>query len=134
MLGPPEWTLIGVTGLALAATTFGVFAWTLAHRDLHQARTLAFATLVFGHVVMSLAFRNRSKLLWEIGPLTNLRLVGVVALSALLQAGILLTAVGQRLFQIAAVSPGAVGIAALLGLVPITLLELGKLVHRLSRP
>jgi P-type Ca2+ transporter type 2C len=134
MLGRPEWALIGGTGLALAGTTLGVFAWTLAHRDLHQARTLAFATLVFGHVVMSLAFRNRSKLLWEIGPLTNLRLVGVVAVSALLQAGILLTSVGQRLFQIAAVSRGAVGIAALLGLIPVTLLEVGKLARRLIRP
>jgi Ca2+-transporting ATPase len=134
MLGRPEWALIGGTGLALAGTTLGVFAWTLAHRDLHQARTLAFATLVFGHVVMSLAFRNRSKVLWEIGPFTNLRLAGVIAVSALLQAGILLTPVGQRLFQLADLSRGAVGIAALIGLVPITLLELGKLVRRLGRP
>jgi Ca2+-transporting ATPase len=133
MLGRPEWALIGGTGLVLAGTTLGVFAWTLAHRDLHQARTLTFATLVFGHVVMSLAFRNRNKVLWEIGPLTNLRLVGVVAVSALLQAGILLTPVGQRLFQLADISPPGVGLAALIGLVPVTLLELGKVVRRLSR-
>ena len=133
MLGRPEWTLIVLTGLALAATTFGVFSWTLAHRGLTQARALAFATLVFGHIVMSLAFRSPDKVLWEIGPLGNLRLVAVIALSALLQVAILLTSVGRRLFQLAEVSPGAVGIAALCGLVPITLLEIGKLVRRLVR-
>jgi len=131
MLGRPEWTLIVLTGLALAATTFAVFAWTLVHRDLPTARALAFATLVFAHIIMSLAFRSRSKLLWEIGPLGNLRLVAVVALSAVLQVGIVMTSVGRRLFQLAEVSPGAVGAAALCGLVPITLLELGKIARRL---
>jgi P-type Ca2+ transporter type 2C len=130
MLGRPEWTLIALTGLALATITFAVFAWTLAHRGLYQARTLAFATLVFGHVVMSLAFRSPDKVLWEIGPLGNLRLVAVIALSAVLQLGILLTSVGRRLFQLAEVSPGAVGVAAFCGLVPVTLLEVAKLARR----
>ena len=133
MLGRPEWTLIALTGLTLAATTFGVFAWSLAHRGLPQARALAFATLVFGQVVLSLAFRSPDKVLWEIGPLGNLRLVAVIALSALLQVAILLTSVGRRLFQLAEVSPGAVGIAALCGLVPVTLLEIGKVARRLVR-
>ena len=133
MLGRPEWTLIVLTGLTLAATTFGVFAWSLAHRGLPQARALAFATLVFGQVVLSLAFRSPDKVLWEIGPLGNLRLVAVIALSALLQVAILLTSVGRRLFQLAEVSPGAVGIAALCGLVPVTLLEIGKVARRLVR-
>jgi P-type Ca2+ transporter type 2C len=130
MLGRPEWTLIALTGLALATITFAVFAWTLAHRGLYQARTLDFATLVFGHVVMSLAFRSPDKVLWEIGPLGNLRLVAVIALSAVLQLGILLTSVGRRLFQLAEVSPGAVGVAAFCGLVPVTLLEVAKLARR----
>jgi len=131
MLGRPEWTLIVLTGLAQAATTFAVFAWTLVHRGLPTARALAFATLVFAQIIMSLAFRSRRKLLWEIGPLGNLRLLAVIALSAVLQVGILLSSVGRRLFQLAEVSPGAVGIAALCGLLPVTLLELGKIVRRL---
>jgi Ca2+-transporting ATPase len=130
ILGRPEWTLIALTGLALAATTFTVFAWALARRDLSQARALAFATLVFGHVVMSLAFRNPDKVLWEIGPFGNLRLVAVIVLSAVLQLGILLTPVGRRLFQLAELSPGAVGLAALCGLAPVTLLEMTKVVRR----
>ncbi len=82
---------------------------------------------------MSLAFRSPDKVLWEIGPLGNLRLVAVIALSAVLQVAILLTSAGRRLFQLAEVSPGAVGIAALCGLVPVTLLELGKVARRLVR-
>ncbi len=133
MLGRSEWALIVQTGVALAATTFGVFAWTLAHRGVQEARTLTFATLVFGHVVMSLAFRSRDRTLLEIGPLTNFRLVAVVALSTVAQLGILLTSVGRRLFQIADLSLGSLGIAALCGFAPITLLEVAKLARRLGR-
>ena len=57
----------------------------------------------------------------------------MVAVSALLKAGILLTPVGQRLFQLADISPRRVGLAALIGLVPVTLLELGKVARRRSR-
>jgi P-type Ca2+ transporter type 2C len=110
-----------------------VFAWTLSHRDVQQARTLAFATLVFGHVVMSFAFRSRNKVLWEIGALGNLRLVVVVAVSAALQAGILLTSSGRRLFQLADLPIQTVGVAALWGLVPVSLLELVKLIRRVGR-
>ena len=133
MLGRSEWALIVQTGLALAATTFGVFAWARAHRSVQEARTLTFATLVFGHVVMSLAFRSKDRTLWEIGPLTNLRLVAVVALSTVAQASIMLTSVGRRLFQIADLSPGSLGIAALCALAPITFLEVAKLARRFGR-
>ena len=50
MLGASEWRLIGGVGAVLAACTLAVFGWALRARDLDEARTLAFSTLVFGLV------------------------------------------------------------------------------------
>jgi Ca2+-transporting ATPase len=130
MLGRPEWFLILRVGLMLAAPTFIVFLWALAHRSLAEARTLVFSTLVFGQVFMALAFRSRNKLLWEVGPFTNLRLLAVVAISILLQVGLLLIPAAQKLFQMAQLSAAAGAFALLCGLAPISLIELAKLARR----
>ena len=130
MLGRAEWRLIVRIGIILAATTLLAFVWALRHYSLAEARTIAFSTLVFGHIFMALAFRSQSKLLWEVGPFTNLRLLAVVAISILLQIGLLLIPTAQRIFQIAPLS-SAVGAGALLwGLAPISVIELAKLVRR----
>ena len=130
MLGRTEWGMILLIGLVLGATVLGTFLWALGHRTLPEARTLTFATLVFAHVFMSLAFRSRNRVLWEIGPFTNLRLVAVVALSISLQAGLLLLPAGQRVFQTVSL-PAADNLRALLlGLVPVSLIELAKLAIR----
>ncbi len=130
MLGRPEWRWLVPIGLMLAGTTLAVFLWALAHRSLSEARTLAFSTLVFGHIFMSLAFRSQTKLLFEIGPFTNWRLVGVVVVSILLQFGLLLIPAAQRVFQLADLSPAAGALALLCGLGPISFIELAKLVRR----
>jgi Ca2+-transporting ATPase len=130
MLGRPEWRLILRIGIILAATTLLAFLWGLAHRSVAEARTLAFSTLVFGHVFMALAFRSQSKLLWEVGPFTNLRLLAVVAISILLQICLLVLPAAQRIFQITPLSPMAEAGALLWGLAPISLIELAKLVRR----
>jgi len=130
MLGRPEWWRIVRSGLLLAAMTLLAFLWALAHGSLMEARTLAFSTLVFGQIFMALAFRSQSKLLWEIGAFTNLRLLAVVVLSMLLQIGLLMIPATQRVFQITPLSPLADAGALLWGLAPVSLLELAKLFRR----
>jgi Ca2+-transporting ATPase len=130
MLGRPEWLRILRSGLLLAAMTLLAFLWALAHGNLMEARTLAFSTLVFGQIFMALAFRSQSKMLWEIGPFTNLRLLAVVALSMLLQIGLLMIPATQRIFQIMPLSPMTEAASLLWGLAPVSLIELAKLVRR----
>jgi Ca2+-transporting ATPase len=130
MLGGPEWGVIVGIGLLFGGTTFAAFLWSLAHRSLAEARTLAFSTLVFGQIFMSLAFRSRHKVLWEVGPFTNLRLVAVAVVSVGLQVGLLLVPAARRLFQLASVSLADGASALLVGLVPVTLIELAKLARR----
>ena len=93
MLGSPEWGLIVVIGLIHGAVALGTFVWARGAYGLVEARGMTFSTLVFGQVYSSLGFRNRLKVLWEIGPMTNLRLLAVVAVSALLQLALQLVTV-----------------------------------------
>jgi Ca2+-transporting ATPase len=126
MLGRPQWRLILLTGAILAATILGLFAWSVRHHDLGESRTLAFATLVVGHTLMSIAFRNEAKTLWELGPFTNPRLLLVIAASTVAQAAIMLFGGGRQLFRLASPGPKALALGGLCALLPVTLLEVGK--------
>jgi Ca2+-transporting ATPase len=132
MLGRSEWTLIVAVGLLHAATTLGVFLWALAHGGLAEARALAFSTLVFGQIFLSLGFRSRRAVLWEVGPFTNLRLIAVIALSAALQIALMQVPATQRLFRIGDLPFRDTVLPVLFGLVPLTILEIAKLVRRLG--
>ena len=78
MLGRSEWRFIISTGLLQAVATLGVFVWALNTRDLINARNLAFSVLVFGELFRAFAARSTTRLFWEVGAFTNLRLLGVV--------------------------------------------------------
>ena len=130
MLGRAEWTRVLLIGLLQAAVTLGVFVWTLEQRGLGQARTLAFATLVFGQLFLAFAARSPTRLFWEVGAFTNLRLVAVVAISVLVQFGIHHLPAVAGLFQVSALSLADGALALGLGLVPVTVVELAKLVQR----
>jgi len=133
MLGAPEWRLIVAVGLLHGALTLGVFAWALRAGGLPEARTLAFSTLVFGQLFLSIGFRHREKVLWTLGVFTNLRLLAIVALSGLLQVGLTIVPPARALFHLAALAPGRALIPLVAGLVPVTFLELSKLARRAAR-
>jgi Ca2+-transporting ATPase len=130
MLGRAEWLTIAWTGLLQAAVTLGVFTWALRARDLAEARNLAFTTLVFGELFRSFASRSTTKLFWEVSPFTNARLLGVVALSALIQIGIHHIPGLEALFEIRDLSLSDCVLTIGLGLIPVTVLELAKLARR----
>jgi Ca2+-transporting ATPase len=130
ILGRAEWLNIAWTGVLQAAVVLGVFVWGLRAGDVAEARSLAFTTLVFGELFRSFASRSRNKLFWEVGAFTNLRLLAVIAASALIQAAMPQIPALARLFQIPALSPAEIAASLGLGLVPVTVLELTKLVRR----
>jgi Ca2+-transporting ATPase len=130
ILGRTEWINIVWTGLLQAAVTLGVFAWALRARDLAEARNLAFTTLVFGELFRSFASRSPTKLFWEVGAFTNLRLLAVVVASVLVQIGIHHIGGLERLFQIRELSLEDCALTVAFGLIPVTVLELTKLARR----
>jgi Ca2+-transporting ATPase len=130
MLGRPEWGLIVAIGVLLGALTLGVFAWALRAGGLAEARTLAFSTLVFGQLFLSVGFRHREKVLWALGVFTNARLVAVIVFTGLLQGALTIFPPTRALFHLAALAPGRAFIPLVAGLVPVTFLELSKLATR----
>jgi len=133
ILGRPEWLNIAWTGVLQAAVVLGVFVWGLRAGDVAEARSLAFTTLVFGELFRSFASRSRTKLFWEVGAFTNLRLLAVVFVSALIQVAMPQIPALGRLFQIPALSAAESATSLGLGLVPVTVLELTKLLRRAWR-
>ncbi len=133
MLGKREWADIALVGALTAIVVAAVFAWALRERELLEARNLAFSVLVFSEVFRSASSRSPDKLFWEVGALTNLSLVGVLVVSTTVQISIHHLPWTQRAFDIGPISMGDCTVALLFGLVPVTVLELRKLLLRVAR-
>jgi Ca2+-transporting ATPase len=130
MLGKKQWLAIALTGLLEAALVLGVFFWALRERDLDEARSLAFFVLVFSEVLRAFAARSQTKLLWEVGAFTNLRLLAVVVVTLSLQIAVQQLSFTQRLFGVSplGLSDGLVALG--IAFVPVSVLELLKLARR----
>jgi P-type Ca2+ transporter type 2C len=130
MLGRSQWTLVVLTGLLQAAVTFGAYLWAARSRNLEEARNLAFSVLVFGEVLRAFAARSDTKLHWELGAFSNARLVAVAAITMLVQLAIHHLPFTQKLFGIGPISLADCTLSLGLGFIPVTVLELSKLVRR----
>jgi Ca2+-transporting ATPase len=131
MLGRAEWFRVVFRGLLQAVVALSVFAWALSRGDVIAARTLAFSTLVFGELFRAFSARSTSRLFWEVGVFTNLRLIAVVLVSASLQLAIHYLPATRELFRINAITISHALLATGLGLIPVTVIELAKLGRRM---
>jgi Ca2+-transporting ATPase len=130
MLGRSQWLRVLWVGAMEAGVVLAVFLATLARGDVALARSVAFSTLVFCELFRAFAARSRTLVYWQVGAFTNLRLIAVVALSAMVQAGLGQLAFARSFFRIVALSPVETGLCLALGLVPVTVLEVAKLLRR----
>jgi Ca2+-transporting ATPase len=130
MLGREQWRYIIATGLLQAAATLGVFVWALNARDLSEARNLAFSVLVFGELFRAFAARSTTRVFWEVGAFTNLWLLGVVSFSVLMQFGLHYIPAAQAVFEIGPLSAADCALTVVVGLGPVTVIEVSKLVRR----
>jgi Ca2+-transporting ATPase len=133
LLGRSEWLELGLVGVFEGSVVLGSFWWAQRAGDVEGARTLAFATLVFCELFRAFAARSRSLVFWELGAFTNVRLLGVVALSLVAQLALHSLPALQRLFQLGPFEAQRLAVAVALGLLPVTFLELSKLVRRRRR-
>lgn len=130
ILGKSEWGYIAWTGLLQTLVTLSTFIWVYHHQDLATARNMTFSVLVFGEVLRSFASRSRTRLFWEVGAFSNLFLLGIVGISVLIQLGIHHIPYTETLFEITPISLKECGISLLLGMIPVTVLEISKLIQR----
>jgi Ca2+-transporting ATPase len=128
ILGRAEWREIAVTGALQTAVTFGVYAWALGD-GLARARSLAFAVLVFVQLFRSFASRSTTRVFWQVGAFSNLVLLAVVIASVAFQLAIHSLPLTRGLFDIIALTPGDAALCLVLGVLPVTVVELSKLVR-----
>ena len=126
-----QWRAVILTGLLESMVVLSVFRWAHEAEGLASARTLAFSTLVFAEVLRSFAARSDTRLFWEVGPLTNLRLIGVVVVSVTIQLALSHVPQAQVIFDLRPLSERDTALCLALGLIPVSALELIKLVRRL---
>jgi Ca2+-transporting ATPase len=133
ILSRREWSGIALTGALQALVATSVFIWALETRSLDVARNLAFSVLVFGELLRAFAARDADRPFWEVGILTNLRLLGIVVLSVLVQLGIHHIPATQELFRIGPLSLADCLLGLALGMVPLMIIEVHKLIRRAGR-
>lgn len=126
ILGRPQWKRIIGTGLLQTLVALAVFVWALEHRDLTEARNLAFSTLVFAELFRAFSARNSTLPFWEVGLFTNMRLFGIVLVSVLVQLGIHHIPATQALFEINDLSLGDCTLSLGAGLIPLLIAEFAK--------
>jgi P-type Ca2+ transporter type 2C len=130
MLGRAEWTRILWVGALEASLVLAVFLGKLGTGDVELARSLAFSTLVFCELFRAFAARSRRLVYWQVGAFTNLHLIAVVAMSALVQVSIDHMAFTRSFFRIEEMSGAETVLCLAVGLVPVSILELHKLLVR----
>lgn len=129
ILGRAEWRSILVTGVLQAGVTLGAYLWALSERNLDEARNLAFSTLVFGEVLRAFAARSVTKTFFGVGAFTNVRLVAIALASVVVQIAIHHIPETQTFFHIGTLSMADCVLSFALGLIPVTVIEVAKLVR-----
>lgn len=97
---------------------------------LSYARTMAFMTIISCQLFYSLAFRNRTKSIFQIGMLSNKYLIGAIILGLLLQLMVIGIPAMQDAFKLQMLDFYGWIFVVLLGLMPLMLNEIGKILTR----
>jgi Ca2+-transporting ATPase len=120
---------LGVLGVSVLEATIvlAAFAWASARWPLSEARTLAFTTLVFSELLRVFAARSSVHIYWQVGVFSNLHVIWVVAVSALVQVALPYVPLTARLFDLVPLPADALAAAGVLALVPVSAIELWKL-------
>ena len=134
MLDRAAWLGVLSVSLLEATVVLAAFAWAAARAPLAEARTFAFTTLVFSELLRVFGARSSVRLYWQVGVLSNLHVIWVVAVSALVQVALPYVPFTARLFDMVPLPPSAIAAAAVLGLVPVSAIELWKLTSVGRRP
>jgi Ca2+-transporting ATPase len=120
-------------GLSLALIALGTFVSALYYLklDLEQARGFTFTVLVLAQLYH--AFNNRSERhsLLKMGLVTNKALLGSFCISIVLQIAIISWPPVQKVFGVASLDPVLWVLAVGIGMSPVVMMELWKLIQSL---
>jgi Ca2+-transporting ATPase len=123
--------LITVYGSLIAATMAAGFwlTYDAPHANLAQARTAVFCVACYTQLFFAFAARSQRYTLPQLGLFSNPRILGAIALSGMLQAAIVMFPPTQRWFDVIGLAPRQWVTVLLISLVPVTIVEVAKLVR-----
>ena len=122
--------LILCHGVLMAAVGVAAFAMTYGRgKDVVRARAAAFCTLAFTQLFFSFACRSRSRTLPELGLFSNPHLSWAIVASALLLIAAFTLPLARSVFDVPAHLAGKWLYILPLALVPVTTVEVAKLVR-----
>ncbi len=130
ILGGHEWLRIVGAGLLETALVLAVYVWALQHGGVTAARSFTFALIVFVEVFKAFSARSPMRIFWEVGAFKNLVLLAVVGGAVAMQVLLVQVDATRALLHVAPLSIEEWLSAAALGLLPVTLVELQKLLRR----
>jgi len=135
ILGLPHQVRLLWQGALLSAAPLAMYVYGTEVAGLPWAdpRTLAFSSLVVVQLLPSFTVRAQHRSVWRTR-VGNRTLVGAVALSALLQAIVVYTPLGNSLFSTVPLAGGDVAVMAVAALVPFVLVDVVKVAVRRRRP
>jgi len=120
------------TGLLTGLVAFAVYFHGSQNGTLAQARSQAFAVLVFAELLRAFGARSETKPVWRIAHFSNLNLLGVVGLSIGIQFWSQHNATLGRFLKTSSLSFTDGFVLLAMGAIPLLVLELAKVI-RLAR-
>ena len=123
---------IGGEGLMLGLIALGVFSYSLygLHRELDQARTVAFTVMVVAQLVHVFNCRSDRLSLFQLGVGTNRALVWAFLLSLVVQVAVLTVPAAAPVFKIASLPVEDWALIGIMALLPLVIMESIKLLRR----
>jgi P-type Ca2+ transporter type 2C len=128
IMGRAEWGRIIWVGLLEAAVVLGLYWYLLRTQDEAHARNLIFTTIVFSQMLRAFGARSSTRIFWSVGAFSNLWLLGVVVVTGLLQISLHYIPLAQTVFGLRPLSFSDFLIILPVAFIPITVIELRKLV------
>jgi Ca2+-transporting ATPase len=123
---------IGAQGVMLGAISLGAFAYSLyaLHREVEQARTVAFTVMVMVQLVHAFNCRSERLSLFQVGMWTNRPLLLSFSLSLGIQVAVLTIPAAASIFKVAPLPIEDWALMGVMSLLPLLLMELIKALRR----
>jgi len=123
---------IGAQGVMLGAISLGAFAYSLygLHREVEQARTVAFTVMVMVQLVHAFNCRSERLSLFQVGMWTNRPLLLSFLLSLGIQVAVLTIPAAASIFKVAPLPIEDWVLMGVMSLLPLLLMELIKALRR----
>lgn len=116
-------------GLLMAGITLATQAWAVG-KEMEHWQTMVFTVLSLSQLCHVMAIRSERQSLFKLGVFSNLALIGAVALTVVLQLGVIYLPVANEIFKTQPLTIGEIGVCVALSLVVLVGVEIEKLVRK----